>query len=187
MKNTIAALNKVNYSPPIDARTVAKWRAQLNHCPVILGSATPSLETWLESQANPSLYLSLPIASKIAPYRGWKSLICDGNCNEAIVPCLVNPCVHLWKPCANKGEQAILFVSRRGHSTFVSCRSCGYVLECPHCDVFLSYHHTEPGAQELLRCHYCNYGRIHPKQCPECGSPYCKIFRYWYSALSPKN
>jgi primosomal protein N' (replication factor Y) len=76
----------------------------------------------------------------------------------------------------DKGEQGILFVSRRGHSTFVSCRSCGYVLECPHCDVSLSYHHTEPGAQELLRCHYCNYGRIHPKQCPECGSPYLKFF-----------
>ncbi|MBH8552817.1 primosomal protein N', partial [Nostocaceae cyanobacterium CENA357] len=75
-----------------------------------------------------------------------------------------------------KQQQGILFIHRRGHSTFVSCRSCGYVLECPHCDVSLSYHHTEAGAPQLLRCHYCNYGRSHPQHCPECSSPYLKFF-----------
>jgi primosomal protein N' (replication factor Y) len=74
------------------------------------------------------------------------------------------------------GQQGILFIHRRGHSTFVSCRSCGYVVECPHCDVSLSYHYTHEGAAELLRCHYCNYTRIHPRSCPECGSPYLKFF-----------
>jgi primosomal protein N' (replication factor Y) len=73
-------------------------------------------------------------------------------------------------------QQGILFIHRRGHSTFVSCRSCGYVLECPYCDVSLSYHHTEEGAPELLRCHYCNYTRSHPKFCPDCSSPYLKFF-----------
>ncbi|WP_414546493.1 primosomal protein N', partial [Nostoc sp. CCY0012] len=75
-----------------------------------------------------------------------------------------------------KQQQGILFIHRRGHSTFVSCRSCGYVMECPHCDVSLSYHQTEDGAPQLLRCHYCNYVRSHPQQCPECGSPYLKFF-----------
>ncbi|WP_375507054.1 primosomal protein N', partial [uncultured Nostoc sp.] len=73
-------------------------------------------------------------------------------------------------------QQGILFIHRRGHSTFVSCRSCGYVLECPHCDVSLAYHHTEEKAPELLRCHYCNYARSHPKFCPDCSSPYLKFF-----------
>ncbi|XTZ09759.1 MAG: replication restart helicase PriA, partial [cyanobacterium endosymbiont of Rhopalodia yunnanensis] len=73
-------------------------------------------------------------------------------------------------------EQGILFINRRGHSTFVSCRSCGYVLECPHCDVSLSYHYTHEGAAELLRCHYCNYSQSHPSQCPQCSSPYLKFF-----------
>ncbi|MGH2416314.1 MAG: replication restart helicase PriA, partial [Microcystaceae cyanobacterium] len=73
-------------------------------------------------------------------------------------------------------QQGILFINRRGHSTFVSCRSCGYVLECPHCDVSLSYHYTHEGATELLRCHYCNYSRLQPRSCPECGSPYLKFF-----------
>ncbi|WP_256091350.1 primosomal protein N', partial [Nostoc sp. KVJ20] len=75
-----------------------------------------------------------------------------------------------------KKQQGILFIHRRGHSTFVSCRSCGYVLECPHCDVSLAYHHTEEKAPELLRCHYCNYARSHPKFCPDCSSPYLKFF-----------
>ncbi|MDP5337407.1 MAG: primosomal protein N', partial [Nodularia sp. (in: cyanobacteria)] len=75
-----------------------------------------------------------------------------------------------------KQQQGILFIHRRGHSTFVSCRSCGYVMECPHCDVSLAYHQTEEGAPQILRCHYCNYTRSHPPQCPECSSPYLKFF-----------
>ena len=73
-------------------------------------------------------------------------------------------------------RQGILFIPRRGHSTFVSCRSCGYVVECPYCDVSLSYHYTHEGAAQLLRCHYCNYARPHPRSCPECDSPYLKFF-----------
>ncbi|MBR8841018.1 MAG: primosomal protein N', partial [Stigonema ocellatum SAG 48.90 = DSM 106950] len=73
-------------------------------------------------------------------------------------------------------QQGILFINRRGHSTFVSCRNCGYVIECPHCDVSLAYHHTEEDGPQLLRCHYCNFARSHPQNCPECGSPYLKFF-----------
>lgn len=75
-------------------------------------------------------------------------------------------------------QQGILFIHRRGHSTFVSCRSCGYVMDCPHCDVSLAYHLTEEGEamSALLRCHYCNFVRSHPRNCPECGSPYLKNF-----------
>lgn len=72
--------------------------------------------------------------------------------------------------------QAILFVQRRGHSTFVSCRSCGEALECPNCDVSLSFHHTHADHKPLLRCHFCNHTRQHPDRCPACGSPYLKFF-----------
>jgi len=76
---------------------------------------------------------------------------------------------------ANK-QQGILFIHRRGHSTFVSCRSCGYVCECPNCDVSLAYH--QPGATEhaQLRCHYCNHRQPQPRKCPECDSAYFKFF-----------
>jgi primosomal protein N' (replication factor Y) len=73
-------------------------------------------------------------------------------------------------------QQGILFIHRRGHSTFVSCRSCGYVSECPHCDVSLAYHQPGTAANALLRCHYCNYSQPQPPRCPECDSPYFKFF-----------
>ena len=75
-----------------------------------------------------------------------------------------------------RGQQGLLFIHRRGHSTFVSCRSCGYVMECPHCDVSLSYHHTHADAKPLLRCHYCNHAQSQPSHCPACESPYFKQF-----------
>jgi primosomal protein N' (replication factor Y) (superfamily II helicase) len=162
--------------PTYHARTVAKWRAKLNNCPLILGSATPSLETWLESQDNRTLYLSLPNRIQNRPLPPVEIVDMRRELQRGNRSLFSQSLHSSLETLKEKGEQGILFVTRRGHSTFVSCRSCGYVLECPHCDVSLSYHHTQEGAEELLRCHYCNYGRIHPKQCPECGSPYLKFF-----------
>jgi primosomal protein N' (replication factor Y) len=73
-------------------------------------------------------------------------------------------------------QQGILFIHRRGHSTFVSCRSCGYVPECPHCDVSLAYHQPGTAENALLRCHYCNHCQPQTRNCPECDSPYFKFF-----------
>ncbi len=161
--------------PNYHARTVAQWRAQLIDCPLILGSATPSLETWSQSAAD-NHYLSLPRRVNNRPLpaitvvdmrrelqAGNRSLF-SRNLQEAL------------GQLVETKKQGILFINRRGHSTFVSCRSCGYVLECPHCDVSLSYHYGDEKTSELLRCHYCNYNRIHPRACPECNSPYLKFF-----------
>jgi primosomal protein N' (replication factor Y) len=77
-------------------------------------------------------------------------------------------------------QQGILFVQRRGHSTFVSCRSCGHVMDCPHCSVSLTYHQESPQQTPqhapLLRCHYCNFVQPQPKDCPACASPYFRFF-----------
>jgi len=73
-------------------------------------------------------------------------------------------------------QQGILFIHRRGHSTFVSCRSCGYVVTCPNCDVSLAYHHVHSEATPVLRCHYCNHSRLLPNDCPTCHSTYFKHF-----------
>ena len=75
-----------------------------------------------------------------------------------------------------EGNQGLLFIHRRGHSSFVSCRSCGTVIMCPHCDVSLAYHQPHPQAAMVLRCHYCGYSQPHPRQCPDCHSPYLKHF-----------
>jgi primosomal protein N' (replication factor Y) (superfamily II helicase) len=221
-------------APTYHARTVATWRGELENCPLILGSATPSLETWVNitQQGNRIVGASLednlsgqpttfqqnpPSLQQQSPIQNPKSraLLKLGGDLPASRPKIQNPkSYYLSLPeriqsrpmppveivdmrqelqqgnrsifsrslqkalqrLQEQGQQGILFIHRRGHSTFVSCRSCGYVVECPHCDVSLSYHYTHEGATELLRCHYCNHTRIHPSNCPECGSPYLKFF-----------
>jgi primosomal protein N' (replication factor Y) (superfamily II helicase) len=180
--------------PTYHARTVAQWRAELVNCPLILGSATPSLETWVNSNVRSnhfsdsplikdeikkegdSYYLSLPerIASRPLPPVEIVDLRQELKAgNRSIFSRSLKSALLEMK---DKGQQGILFVSRRGHSTFVSCRSCGYVMECPHCDVSLSYHYTHEGAAELLRCHYCGHTSRQPRSCPDCDSPYFKFF-----------
>lgn len=181
-------------APTYHAGKVAQWRGELENCPVILGSATPSLESLLAvknqkqtisgeqlatdppSSDIQKYYLSLPerIGSRPLPQVSIIDLRQElSRGNKSIFS------VSLQKAIAemqSQGQQGILFIPRRGHSTFVSCRSCGYVMECPDCDVSLSYHHTHEGAAQLLRCHYCNHTKIQPKICPECNSPYLKHF-----------
>ncbi|MDV3002366.1 MAG: primosomal protein N' [Chroococcopsis gigantea SAG 12.99] len=162
--------------PNYHARTVAQWRAGLISCPLVLGSATPALETWFQSGATPDRYISLPQRVNDRPLPtiavvDMRKELQAGNRS------LFSRSLQLaLKQLSETGKQGILFINRRGHSTFVSCRSCGYVVECPHCDVSLSYHYGGENTLELLRCHYCNYNRLHPKSCPECNSPYLKFF-----------
>ena len=169
-------------TPTYHARTVAQWRSQLENCPLILGSATPSLESLVAVKAGEQesrgdkFYLSLPtrIGSRPLPRVTIVDLRQElSRGNRSIFS------LSLQKAIADmqeQGQQGILFIPRRGHSTFVSCRSCGYVMECPNCDVSLSYHYAYEGAAKLLRCHYCNHTRIQPDRCPECSSPYLKFF-----------
>ncbi|SKB13506.1 Primosomal protein N' [Planktothrix sp. PCC 11201] len=166
-------------SPCYHARKVAQWRAELENCPLILGSATPSLESWLEikqkTQQN-RFYLSLPERIQARPMPPIKIVdlrqeLRQGN--RSIFSDDLQTALHQLKATR---QQGILFIHRRGHSTFVSCRSCGYVMECPHCDVSLAYHHEHQNAAQLLRCHYCNYSQLYPQRCPDCDSPYFKHF-----------
>ena len=166
-------------APCYHARTVAHWRAEQVQCPLILGSATPSLETWVMAQAaspDSSHYLSLPDRVYQQPMppidlvdmreelqKGNRSMFSD-RLHRALVNLQA------------EGQQGLLFINRRGHSTFVSCRSCGYVVNCPNCSVSLTYHQTENQTVPLLRCHYCNYTQRQPPQCPECHSPYFRYF-----------
>ncbi|WP_256874452.1 primosomal protein N' [Nostoc sp. C057] len=192
--------------PTYHARTVAKWRAELENCPLLLGSATPSLETWVSigrqgsrgaggefvtphsslltqhsslSTQHSSLsthYLSLPERINSRPLPPVEIVDMRQELQQGNRSIFSRSLQKALQQLQERKQQGILFIHRRGHSTFVSCRSCGYVLECPHCDVSLAYHHTEEKAPELLRCHYCNYARSHPKYCPDCSSPYLKFF-----------
>ncbi|MFM7574276.1 MAG: primosomal protein N', partial [Snowella sp.] len=174
--------------PAYHARTVAQWRAELENCPLILGSATPSLESWLTVKVqsevqrfqgfrkSPVHYLDLPerVAARPLPPVEIVDMRQElKNGNRSIFSYSLQ---NALKNLKEQRKQGILFVNRRGHSTFVSCRSCGFVLQCPHCDVSLSYHYTHAGATELLRCHYCNFTQAQPRHCPSCQSPYLKFF-----------
>jgi primosomal protein N' (replication factor Y) len=170
--------------PTYHACTVAQWRAELTNCPLILGSATPSLESWLSVRRQGTggtgtssyHYLSLPERIYSRPLPPVEIVDMRLELQQGNRSIFSKSLQGALQTLQEKQQQGILFIHRRGHSTFVSCRSCGYVLECPHCDVSLTYHHTEEGAPQLLRCHYCNYGRSHPQNCPECSSPYLKFF-----------
>ncbi|MEA5514657.1 primosomal protein N' [Nodularia sp. UHCC 0506] len=172
--------------PTYHARTVAQWRAELENCPLILGSATPSLESWvnLTHTPHPTYYLSLPERINSRPLPPVELVDMRLELQQGNRSIFSRSLQAALQQLQEKQQQGILFIHRRGHSTFVSCRSCGYVMECPHCDVSLSYHQSEEGAPQLLRCHYCNYTRSyasreagsHPPHCPECGSPYLKFF-----------
>ena len=171
-------------TPTYHARTVAQWRSQLIDCPLILGSATPSLESWIsvvgavreQPLQEKFHYLSLPERIQSRPLPSVEIVDLRQELNRGNRSIFSKSLQNALTEMKDNGQQGILFIPRRGHSTFVSCRTCGYVIECPHCDVSLSYHYTHEGANQLLRCHYCNYTRLQPRQCPECDSPYLKFF-----------
>jgi len=164
--------------PCYHARTVARWRAELGACPLVLGSATPALDSWVTAQSDHphNHYLSLPrrVADRPMPRISvidMRQELHKGN--RSIFSYPLQDALHELKA---QQRQGILFIHRRGHSTFVSCRACGHVLDCPHCDVSLAYHHPTRHSAPHLRCHYCSYGRSLPKTCPECASTYLKHF-----------
>jgi primosomal protein N' (replication factor Y) (superfamily II helicase) len=168
-------------APCYHARMVALWRSQLSDCPLILGSATPSLETWVGIRAGESgraqrLYLELPKRVQERPLPpiavvDMREELQMGN--RSMFSQSLREAIHTLK---EKQQQGILFVQRRGHSTFVSCRSCGFVMNCPNCSVSLTYHQESSQRSPLLRCHYCNFIQQQPKDCPECKSPYFRFF-----------
>ncbi len=165
--------------PTYHARLVAQWRSKSANCPLVLGSATPALESWQAAQDQPNWhYLSLPerVTGRDLPtidVIDMREELKSGN--RSIFSQSLQTALADLQPGT---EQAILFIHRRGHSTFVSCRACGHTLDCPHCDVSLSYHQhsVDSNHQPLLRCHYCNYIAAQPKRCPACDAPQLKFF-----------
>jgi primosomal protein N' (replication factor Y) len=165
-------------APCYHARQVGSWRAELAGCPVVLGSATPALETWQAFRPGQPHrhHLSLPerVQSRpLPPIRvvDMRSELEAGN--RSIFSRSLQMAI---QELQERRQQGILFIHRRGHSTFVSCRSCGYVVTCPNCDVSLAYHQVQAEATPILRCHYCNYAQPTPKTCPACDSTYFKHF-----------
>ncbi|WP_152656439.1 primosomal protein N' [Oceanobacillus sp. CFH 90083] len=158
--------------PRYHARDVAIERAGNHHCPVVLGSATPSLESF--ARAKKGVYQLLTLASRTNQQQMPSVEIVDmrkelhtGNRTMFSTVLMEN-----MKACIERGEQIVLLLNRRGYSTFVMCRDCGHVAECPHCDIALTYHKNT----HRLKCHYCSYEQAVPEKCPSCESDLIRYF-----------
>ena len=150
--------------PRYHARDIAIYRASTHKCPVVLGSATPTLESMARACKGVYQYISLPhrVNGKSLP----KVTIIDMN--SAMKKSRGHFSIELLDAIKKKidlKEQVILLLNRRGYSTFVSCKNCGYIFKCPNCDISLTYHKSS----NTMRCHYCGYGEKEYQVCPSCG------------------
>lgn len=154
---------KQETSPRYNAIDIAKWRCNFNNAPLILGSATPSLESYARGEKDVYKLLtldkrvgniSLPTVKLVDMREEMKkrNMLFSDELKINIINTL------------NKHEQVMILLNRRGYSTFVSCQSCGYTYKCPHCEITLTYHKNSNN----LRCHYCGYTKIFNSICPNC-------------------
>jgi primosomal protein N' (replication factor Y) len=156
-------------SPYYNARDVAIVRAQKESATVVLGSATPSLESFHNARKGKYRLLTLPERIAARPMaaariidmrtvfaRHGKPRVFSDELLEAI------------RETRDRNEQSIILLNRRGYSSFILCRSCGETIQCPNCDVTLTYHRSE----RVIVCHYCNHREAVPRVCPSCGKKY---------------
>jgi primosomal protein N' (replication factor Y) len=163
---------KSDTAPRYHAREVARKRTELANCPLILGSATPSLESFFQAQKGNYKLLSLP--SRVLDRKMPEVHIVDMR-NELKKGNRTIFSEHLRYAIAlrlTKQEQIILFLNRRGHSNYVFCRTCGYAEKCENCSISLTFHFET----KKLVCHHCGHKRDTHPSCPDCGSPAIDYF-----------
>ncbi|WP_443093569.1 primosomal protein N' [Lacticaseibacillus zhaodongensis] len=163
---------KQDDAPRYHARDVLRWRSEYNHAPLLLGSATPSLESRARAEKGVYTQLLMPERANKQPLPpvdviDMREADLDEYSGDFSAQMLA-----AIKDCLSQGNQAVLMLNRRGFSSFVMCRECGYVAKCPNCDISLTLHMDT----HSLRCHYCGHEEAIPRVCPSCGS---KRIRYY--------
>ncbi|MFJ7728975.1 primosomal protein N' [Neobacillus sp. NPDC097160] len=158
--------------PRYHARDVAIERAINHNCPVVLGSATPSLESFARAQKKVYQLLTLPNRMNKQSLPSVEIIDMREELREGNRSMFSRKLFEMLKDRIEKRQQSVLFLNKRGHSSFVMCRDCGYVVNCPNCDISLTYHRVN----EQMKCHYCGYESSVPKHCPECNSEYIRYF-----------
>ena len=144
-------------------RDVAVYRAHLNQCPVILGSATPSLESW--HNASQGRYQLVRLEERAGNAKPPELELLDTR-SRPLEAGLSRPALNAIKEALNKGEQALVFVNRRGYAPVMMCFDCGHLEECPRCDTRLTYHRRD----RAMRCHHCDFQMAASHTCPKCQS-----------------
>lgn len=163
---------KQEENPRYHARDVAIQRAKKYGCPVVLGSATPALESFARAKKGVYELLTLPSRMNSGPMPHVEVVDMREELREGNRSMFSRVLMEKLKDRLEKQEQTVLFLNKRGHSSFVMCRDCGYVVNCPDCDISLTYHRFS----ERMKCHYCGYESLVPTQCPECQSEYIRYF-----------
>ncbi|QGQ46907.1 primosomal protein N' [Metabacillus sediminilitoris] len=163
---------KQEENPRYHARDVAIYRAQIHKCPVVLGSATPTLESFARSKKD--VYKLLSLKERVNKRSMPRVDIIDmrEELRSGNRTMFSNVLIEKLTERLEKGEQSVLLLNKRGYSSFVMCRDCGFVIQCPHCDISLTYHRH--GQQ--LKCHYCGHEEQMPNVCPECQSEHIRFF-----------
>lgn len=163
---------KSENSPRYHARETAIHRARMEGAKVVLGSATPSMEAYYRAKEGEYALVKLEARFEERPLPEVSIIDMREQLKKGNRLALSLELKADMGKCLEKGEQAMLFLNRRGYAGFVSCRSCGHVMKCPHCDVSLSEHNGR-----RLICHYCGYETVKPDKCPVCSSPYIGGFK----------
>ncbi|HBZ10392.1 MAG TPA: primosomal protein N' [Bacillus bacterium] len=158
--------------PRYHARDVAIKRGEYHRCPVILGSATPSLESFARAQKG--VYHLLTLSKRMNDRELPPVSVVDmrEEMRSGNRSMFSTELFEKIKDRLHKGEQTVLFLNRRGHSTFIMCRDCGYVMQCPHCEISMTYHRSS----NEMKCHYCGFQTGVPTECPECSGNHIRYF-----------
>jgi len=160
---------KQENTPCYHAREVAKFRGEIEGAKVILGSATPSLESKARALRGVYQHLSLPkrIFKSELPKTTIVNLLDSSNLDRDSVLFSLT-LRRAIKETLDRNEQVVLLLNRRGYSPYVTCRECGHVFKCDNCDITLTYHRED----NMLKCHHCDHVETYPSYCPDCGSTY---------------
>lgn len=152
--------------PRYDAKMIARIRARNNNAVCLLGSATPSIESYYKAEAGVYKLLELNVRANKKQPPSIKVIDMADEIKKSNYSLFSNELKTLIKDRLDKKQQIILLINRRGFSSFVMCRECGEVIKCPHCDVSLTYHKVG----NKLKCHYCGFERDNVSICQKCGS-----------------
>ena len=155
---------KQDEQPKYHAREVAKFRGEIHQCPVVLGSATPILETYARAKKGVYTLLEMPYRMNKSEMPPVEIIDMREELHAGNRTMFSRRLIDAIKDKMNKGEQIVLFLNRRGYSTFVMCRDCGETVKCPSCDIALTFHKST----NELKCHYCNYRIRMVHECPAC-------------------
>ncbi|MGN1019113.1 MAG: primosomal protein N' [Aristaeellaceae bacterium] len=160
--------------PRYDARQVAQRRCDNEGATLLLASATPSILSFARARRGDYTLLEMPHRVMNRPLPRVEVVDMRKELESGNRSVFSGALLRGLQACMRRNEQAMLLMNRRGYNAFVSCRSCGHVMKCPHCDVSMTYHVS--GGDNLLHCHYCGHAEPPPAVCPECGSRYIRYF-----------